>query len=141
MAPRTRQSSRNEQADTEHIRVQHHLNGQVITILALKTWDDRDPNRNWMTKACATKLGFSTSLNPGSTMKTIKPIWLLPLTQTGTTYHDDDFLLVDTALQDIVFGKSVSDRIVAAKRQSPGLAVHIRWVDEIHASLAVSAAA
>lgn len=154
MAPKTRQPRKGKQGKakaqyevqaTEVIEVEHGQNGRVVTILALKTSDDQDPDLNWITKACAQTIGFPTELNPGETTKIIKPVWSLPLTSVGATYDKDEFLVVDTASHGIVFGQTVSEKIAAAKRESPALAVHVRWVQEeipsLRANFAVHATA
>ena len=133
----------------EIIEVEHNKTGDPVTIVALKTSGDRDPDLNWITKACATALGFSTKPNSGQQTINIRPVWSFPSEDLATIYHKDEFLVVESASHKVVFGKTVSERILEAKREIPNLAIHVRWIQKgaaksvtlLPASLAVSIAA
>lgn len=124
------------------IEVQHHITREPIQIRALKTWG----TRSQITKACAESLGFSTTLKPGQTRKTIKLIWSFP--SSGASFDDDKFVVVDSASHDILFNKEVSDRITEAEVEPAALAVYA-WMrrvagssrEPIRTSVALSAAA
>ena len=131
MAPKTRSAARADREEAnggarllareETIEVEHNKSGIPFTIVALRTSGDRDPNLNWITKACASALGFSANATK------IRLVWSIPLDDVGGTYDDDDFLVINTASHGIIFGESVSERILEAKKERPALAVHARW--------------
>ena len=130
--------------DTEEaIEVEHVQTGAFVIIVALKTSEDRDPNRNKMTRACANRLGISNKL------KKFKPVWSLPVEGIGGTFDDDEFCIVDSASHEMVLGKSVSDMIFEKKREMSVLAIRVGWLrngtnaglPSLQSGLAVSATA
>ena len=135
---------RNGVPDTEEVLEFEHVQTRaLVVIVALKTSEDRDPNRNEMTRACATKLGISNKL------KKFKPVWFLPVEGIGGSFNDDEFLIVDSASHDIILGKSVSDMIFERRREMPVLAIRVSWLSDgtytglpsLPSGLAVSATA